>query len=170
MFCYFFGIFILSSGQAGFSDPSCSLHWWRPLLVRCGSRPVGSVVFAAPSSSLQCAGTHKRSSVSTHRYMADACLCGWGAVIVLAIHFSSFTCIDFNEMESVLLSVFVLHASALLSLRRTSWSLSRLLSLTTPSNRTCWPCSTCSQRTRTWCQVGLHLIMRRKYVPQSSFL
>ena len=28
----------------------------------------------------------------------------------------------------------------------------------------------CSQRTRTWCQVGLHLKVRRKHVAQSSFL
>lgn len=112
------GIFVLSFGLVGFSDPFCSLHRCRPLLLRYGSRPVGRLVFAMPSSSLQCSGTYKWSSVSTHKYMSDARLCGWGAFIILAIHFSSFTCVYLNEMESVLLSVFVLHASALLSLRR----------------------------------------------------
>lgn len=133
--CCYFGILFYLLAWLAFLDPSCSLHQWGPSLVRYGSRPVGSLVFAVPSSPLQCAGTHKRSC-STHKYMlmhalvwVRSCSLFWRYI---SLHLPVFTWMKWSQC----LSVFVLQASALLSLRRCREG----AFLTASSNRACWLC------------------------------
>lgn len=100
-------------------------------------------------------------------------MCGWRVLIILAMN--RFLCIYLyilSEMKSVHLSAFVLHASALFSLKRMSWNLSRLSSLQTSSCRTYSGCMffTCMHSARTQCHLGLHFNVKRTKSSQIFFI